>query len=510
MGQLREFTDADKDISSVETRLAEYESLDSELFQKVSELIKAKSSSWDISVPGSNAPVTQMLIFEYLYGVREIARNQATETPALSALEAVDEQEMMKSVYDKLAGTLETFRLGGLKPEDGEIPYGKSLDDKTAITCGSNEYEINSRQRGTGAQKLNYIKDGKLKNAIVLFEKDKPSIVGRSLPLGVTSLEGTDFSNVDLMEIRQVVFHELNHVMENCIVKGDEIPQTVQMNGSEYENYYEITSYITMEDGKARVYSLDQPIKIAEGIATEERREGGKKKHNQITEGAVEYSSRKIMSALGIPEKYIDKGKYGKNVIMFEEATKEYGCNRTVANFLTHSYEVKKALESMRTTDDRTLLAEMNAFVENEQRTYTKDGQMHYIGKDLEDLAQRAMQNGSATAEQIKRLRYHDFWKLDRDDEGYDDKFQDILAMVREIDTAGGFEEILTESRKNGIREKARGVVAKYKAPRELSTQGIVTGALKGKNKPTQFTIHEVENAENVRGEQSNDTRIFH
>ena len=185
-------------------------------FQKIKNCLAQKGENWDKTITlidGENkkdVKISLLIAYEYCLATEKITNGKIS----------------FDETCDKLFDKVDRFRIGNArKGQDDECLYGRSVNDKTAVPITSKKYQIFSR---AGAQHIGYIKDGKLKSALFIYQKQKVEvgIDENGNPKTILS-DGIDFNDLSqeqefLDNIRQTVFHEWNHLCEKEILLNPE------------------------------------------------------------------------------------------------------------------------------------------------------------------------------------------------------------------------------------------------------------------------------------------------
>jgi len=312
-------------LSNVTKLLKKYEKKSPERLDSVKRAIKEKQGKWDKTVKdesGNNVQITEMLLYEYATSIEEITKGRVS----------------FDDVLNKLKGYMDRFRFGDWKEEDSNLKYGKTLEDSNALRINSEEYKIVTRNFGGGT--LTYYNENEndenlIQNAVILFDNiSKPGV-------------GTELN--DLSAIRQVIFHEWTHVMENVVVeeiarKG--IPPDIYKENGRY--------FINAEKLKNGKNYLFKGISTKEIVPASEKHPDGIKMHNRVAEGFVEFVSRRVIETLskkeetfGI-EKYINKGHNFEQTEIAERIMLARGEDATVSELLTNSAKLIGEFENKR------------------------------------------------------------------------------------------------------------------------------------------------------------------
>lgn len=314
------------------------------LWTKIGEIIESKGEKWDRGVEGESLELTQLLIYEYATSLEAITHGK------LSA----------EYVVDKLSKTLGTLRFGDFKKgQDDHIRY-----DNMPVT--SEEYKMACRINGSfGAHQVDYEEDGKHFYSTVLFDGSKTYKTedGKEHRLSGGKLDSLD-------DIRQTFFHEWTHVMEKCLVKASELTRNdiIQTRGnSTYINAY-LSPDLTMEEYQEFIRNVDQMLETEEeilfgGISTieinEQKSPNRRIMHNQISEGATELISKKIMEHLG---GQIEERRYAEQSDFVERVFNSMGMDEGIATYLTSSNNIISYIES-KNHDGKDILRDADSFI---------------------------------------------------------------------------------------------------------------------------------------------------
>lgn len=375
----------------VEELLAFYQKTDPERYNLVKDKIEQTKGNWDTTidlVSGSSrdsVDISQLLAYEYCLASERITDGKVT----------------FEAMLDKLFDGVKKFRIGNpVLGMDDECLYGKGFDDTTAIPVTSKLYRM---VMNAGAQHLDYFKDGKFTGAVFIYERG--TIKGfakdeKGNPVDM-KIDGIDFSDLSkgqslLTNLRQTAFHEWTHNAEREVI--DSTSPTIDYeyqseDGKTYRNYERINSYVTSENirnlqepqyiistqrdsqGNRKRYFQDKngnlrPLSevkfgldtkqlgteycFSSGLTTREVMPNGETRmHNIITEGFVEGTARAMIRAIDPQVRDIDEEKYPEYVEMAKRVIEsrdvnlgENGQGQTYADFLMHSSELKRDLES--------------------------------------------------------------------------------------------------------------------------------------------------------------------
>lgn len=314
------------------------------LWEKSGAVITSKSGKWDRGIDGQSQELTQMLIYEYATSLECITNGK------LSA----------DYVLDKLSKTLGTLRLGDFREgQDDNIKY-----DNMPVT--SEEYKQNCRiKKHFGAHQVDYEEDGKHLYSVVMYDGKQKY---KTSDGQIHTLSGGNLDNLD--DIRQTLFHEWTHVMEKCLVKASELTRNdiIQTRGDSIYINGAVSSDWTMEEYKAYIENVDKMLQeqdeiLFNGISTveiNERKSPDKRiMHNQISEGATELISRKIMEHLGRP---FEDGRYGMQANFAEKVFASLGIDEGIATYLTLSNKIISYIES-KNYDGRDILRDSDKFI---------------------------------------------------------------------------------------------------------------------------------------------------
>ena len=375
----------------VKELLATYQQTDQERFDLVKEKIEQTNGNWDttIKLTSGNSmesvDISQLLAYEYCLATERITNGKVS----------------FEFTLDKLFSGIQKFRIGNPVPGmDDECLYGKGFDDPTAIPVTSKLYRM---VMNAGAQHLDYFRDGSFTGAVFIYERG--TIKGfakdeKGNPVDM-KIDGIDFSDLSkgqslLTNLRQTAFHEWTHNAEKEVI--DSTSPTIDYeyqseDGKTYRNYERINSYVTSENignlqepqyiistqrdsqGNRKRYFQDKngnlrPLSevkfgldtkqlgieycFSSGLTTREVMPNGETRmHNIITEGFVEETARAMIRAIDPQVRDIDEGRYPEYVEMAKRVIEsrdvnlgENGQGQTYADFLMHSSELKRDLES--------------------------------------------------------------------------------------------------------------------------------------------------------------------
>lgn len=375
----------------VEELLTFYQETDPERYNLVKDKIEQTKGNWDTTidlVSGSyrdSVDISQLLAYEYCLASERITDGKVT----------------FEAMLDKLFDGVKKFRIGNpVLGMDDECLYGKGFDDTTAIPVTSKLYRM---VMNAGAQHLDYFKDGKFTGAVFIYERGTIKEFAKDEngnPVDM-KIDGIDFSDLSkgqslLTNLRQTAFHEWTHNAEKEVI--DSTSSTIDYeyqseDGKKYRNYERINSYVTSENignlqepqyiistqrdsqGNRKRYFQDKngnlrplgEVKFgldtkqlgteycfSSGLTTREVMPNGETRmHNIITEGFVEETARAMIRAIDPQVRDIDEEKYPEYVEMAKKVIEsrdvnlgENGQGKTYEDFLMHSSELKRDLES--------------------------------------------------------------------------------------------------------------------------------------------------------------------
>ena len=372
------------------------------LWNKIGEVIESKSEKWDRGVDGQNSELTQMLIYEYATSLEAITCGK------LSA----------EFVVEKLASTLGTFRLGDFKEgQDDNIRY-----DNRSVT--SESYKRLCRiDNHFGAHQVDYEEDGKRLFSVVMFDKDQEYKTkdGKLYKLSGGNLESLD-------DIRQTLFHEWTHVMEKCLVKASElkVSDIIKRRGDSIYINACLSPDLNMEEYIEYIQNVEQMLNSQEevlfgGISTieinEKKSPNRRIMHNQISEGATELISKKIMEHLGRP---IEDGRYAQQADFVEKVFDSMGTDTGIATYLTSSNKIISYIES-KNYDGKDILRDTDSFI-------TALGRFEWALRDMTKNAGNEFDENFDKTRQKMMM----FWKAVKQpsEEDIQDFFEDIDAFA--------------------------------------------------------------------------------
>lgn len=377
-----------------------YKTENSSLWNKIDKVIETKGAKWDKGVEGQSPELTQLLIYEYATSLEAITHGK------LSA----------EFVAEKLSSTLGTLRFGDFKEgQDDNIRY-----DNRPVT--SESYKRLCRiDNHFGAHQVDYDENGKHVYSAVMFDRNQEY---QTADGKIHKLSGGNLESLD--DIRQTMFHEWTHVMEKCLVKTSELnlSDIIKVRGdSIYINAY-LSPDLTMEEYLDYIQNVEQMLAIQDevlfgGISTieiNERKSPDRRiMHNQISEGATELISKKIMQHLGRP---IENGRYGQQADFVEKVFNSMGMDNGIATYLTSSNKIISYIEG-KNHDGKDILRDADSFITalgNFERT-------------LRDMTSKAGNKFDDNFENIKQKMMR-FW-----DNGEEPTEEDVQNLFEEIDS---------------------------------------------------------------------------
>lgn len=312
---------------NIDELLNNYQKNDSEgLIEYINSIVEDKNQKgqWDNGINGQSDNLTTMLLYEYATSIEKLTKGKVTS----------------KQVVDKLAKHLGKLRFGNFK---------KGVDDTVTydgITVTSDEYKKRCRiDTHFGAHAPTYIdKNGNMKTAIVLFD-DKQEFDG-------TRLSGIDLS--DLSDIRGTIFHEWTHVMEKQIAHSSDISKddVIHKTGDSIYINAMVNVDWPMQEFEDYISNIEQLMKsnhqiLFGGISTIEinkRKDPNKRiMHNQISEGATEFISRKVMEIVG--DKVKDPTRYFQQVCLIDKVFNSLGLDEAISTYFTKPQRIVSVLE---------------------------------------------------------------------------------------------------------------------------------------------------------------------
>ena len=314
------------------------------LWYKIEDIIEAKAGKWDKGIEGQDQELTQMLIYEYACTLEDITGKKLTA----------------EFVVDKLSRTLGTLRIGDFKEgQDDHIKY-----DNFPVT--SEMYKLKHRTgNGFGAHQIDYEENGEKYYSTAMYEKDQEYLASDGHTYKLT---GGDLTSLD--DIRQTFYHEWTHVMEKCPVKASELTRNdiIQTRGNSTYINAALSPDLNMEEYLSFINNVDQLLESDEevlfnGISTieinEKKSPDRRIMHNQISEGATELISKKIMQYLGRP---IEDRRYGMQADFVERVFESLGMDEAISTYLTSSNKIISYIES-KNYDGKDILRDSNTFI---------------------------------------------------------------------------------------------------------------------------------------------------
>ena len=448
----------------VEELLAFYQETDLERYNLVKDKIEQTKGNWDTTidlVSGSSrdsVDISQLLAYEY----------------CLASERITDGKVSFEDMLDKLFNGVKKFRIGNPVPGmDDECLYGKGFDDPTAIPVTSKLYRM---VMNAGAQHLDYFRDGSFTGAVFIYERG--TIKGfakdeKGNPVDM-KIDGIDFSDLSkgqslLTNLRQTAFHEWTHNAEKEVI--DSTSPTIDYeyqseDGKTYRNYERINSYVTSENignlqepqyiistqrdsqGNRKRYFQDKngnlrPLSevkfgldtkqlgteycFSSGLTTREVMPNGETRmHNIITEGFVEGTARAMIRAIDPQVRDIDEEKYPEYVEMakrvIESRDVNLGANgqgQTYADFLMHSSELKRDLESRTVVlDDGSKVDGLHYISNYADRVQSRQTRKSQFYRNMPNVAGKL----NLSKAQIDEVRQSNLWQkrvLTEDEQNY-------------------------------------------------------------------------------------------
>ena len=446
----------------VEELLTFYQETDPERYNLVKDKIEQTKGNWDTTidlVSGSSrdsVDISQLLAYEYCLASERITYGKVS----------------FEDMLDKLFDGVKKFRIGNpVLGMDDECLYGKGFDDTTAIPVTSKLYRI---VMNAGAQHLDYFKDGKFTGAVFIYERG--TIKGfakdeNGNPVDM-KIDGIDFSDLSkgqslLTNLRQTAFHEWTHNAEKQVI--DSTSPTIDYeyqseDGKTYRNYERINSYVTSENignlqepqyiistqrdsqGNRKRYFQDKngnlrplgevkfglDIKqlgteycFSSGLTTREVMPNGETRmHNIITEGFVEETARAMIRAIDPQVRDIDEEKYPEYVEMAKKVIEsrdvnleENGQGKTYEDFLMHSSELKRDLESV-VLDDGSKVDGLHYISNYADRVQSRQTRKSQFYRNMPNVAGKL----NLSKAQIDEVRQSNLWQkrvLTEDEQNY-------------------------------------------------------------------------------------------
>ena len=448
----------------VEELLTFYQETDPERYNLVKDKIEQTKGNWDTTidlVSGSSrdsVDISQLLAYEYCLASERITDGKVT----------------FEAMLDKLFDGVKKFRIGNpVLGMDDECLYGKGFDDTTAIPVTSKLYRM---VMNAGAQHLDYFKDGKFTGAVFIYERG--TIKGfakdeNGNPVDM-KIDGIDFSDLSkgqslLTNLRQTAFHEWTHNAEKEVI--DSTSPTIDYeyqseDGKTYRNYERINSYVTSENignlqepqyiistqrdsqGNRKRYFQDKngnlrplgevkfglDIKqlgteycFSSGLTTREVMPNGETRmHNIITEGFVEETARAMIRAIDPQVRDIDEEKYPEYVEMAKKVIEsrdvnlgENGQGKTYEDFLMHSSELKRDLESRTVVlDDGSKVDGLHYISNYADRVQSRQTRKSQFYRNMPNVAGKL----NLSKAQIDEVRQSNLWQkrvLTEDEQNY-------------------------------------------------------------------------------------------
>lgn len=448
----------------VEELLAFYQETDSERYNLVKDKIEQTKGNWDTTidlVSGSSrdsVDISQLLAYEYCLASERITYGKVS----------------FEDMLDKLFDGVKKFKIGNpVLGMDDECLYGKGFDDTTAIPVTSKLYRM---VMNAGAQHLDYFKDGKFTGAVFIYERG--TIKGfakdeNGNPVDM-KIDGIDFSDLSkgqslLTNLRQTAFHEWTHNAEKQVI--DSTSPTIDYeyqseDGKTYRNYERINSYVTSENignlqepqyiistqrdsqGNRKRYFQDKngnlrPLSevdfglekkqlgteycFSSGLTTREVLPNGETRmHNIITEGFVEETARAMIRAIDPQVRDIDEEKYPEYVEMAKRVIESRNVNlgeneqgQTYADFLMHSCELKRDLESRTVVlDDGSKVDGLHYISNYADRVQSKQTRKSQFYRNMPNVAGKL----NLSKAQIDEVRQSNLWQkrvLTEDEQNY-------------------------------------------------------------------------------------------
>lgn len=523
----------------VEELLAFYQETDPERYNLVKDKIEQTKGNWDTTIDLVNGSsrdsvdISQLLAYEYCLASERITDGKVT----------------FEAMLDKLFDGVKKFRIGNPVPGmDDECLYGKGFDDPTAIPVTSKLYRM---VMNAGAQHLDYFRDGSFTGAVFIYERE--TIKGfakdeKGNPVDM-KIDGIDFSDLSkgqslLTNLRQTAFHEWTHNAEKEVI--DSTSPTIDYeyqseDGKTYRNYERINSYVTSENignlqepqyiistqrdsqGNRKRYFQDKngnlkPLSevkfgldtkqlgteycFSSGLTTREVMPNGETRmHNIITEGFVEGTARAMIRAIDPQVRDIDEEKYPEYVEMAKRVIEsrdvnlgENGQGQTYADFLMHSSELKRDLESRTVVlDDGSKVDGLHYISNYADRVQSRQTRKSQFYRNMPNVAGKL----NLSKAQIDEVRQSNLWQkrvLTEDEQNY---LRTLLVGEKPnnqayVDTVvADFVDILGEEAEffDGIAEKLG--YSDRTIERQKATQELVQESIKGV--PDLTVLDEIE-----------------
>lgn len=523
----------------VEELLAFYQETDPERYNLVKDKIEQTKGNWDTTIDLVNGSsrdsvdISQLLAYEYCLASERITDGKVT----------------FEAMLDELFDGVKKFRIGNPVPGmDDECLYGKGFDDPTAIPVTSKLYRM---VMNAGAQHLDYFRDGSFTGAVFIYERG--TIKGfakdeKGNPVDM-KIDGIDFSDLSkgqslLTNLRQTAFHEWTHNAEKEVI--DSTSPTIDYeyqseDGKTYRNYERINSYVTSENignlqepqyiistqrdsqGNRKRYFQDKngnlrPLSevkfgldtkqlgteycFSSGLTTREVMPNGETRmHNIITEGFVEGTARAMIRAIDPQVRDIDEEKYPEYVEMAKRVIEsrdvnlgENGQGQTYADFLMHSSELKRDLESRTVVlDDGSKVDGLHYISNYADRVQSRQTRKSQFYRNMPNVAGKL----NLSKAQIDEVRQSNLWQkrvLTEDEQNY---LRTLLVGEKPnnqayVDTVvADFVDILGEEAEffDGIAEKLG--YSDRTIERQKATQELVQESIKGV--PDLTVLDEIE-----------------
>lgn len=448
----------------VEELLAFYQETDPERYNLVKDKIEQIKGNWDTTIDLVNGSsrdsvdISQLLAYEYCLASERITDGKVT----------------FEAMLDKLFDGVKKFRIGNpILGMDDECLYGKGFDDTTAIPVTSKLYRM---VMNAGAQHLDYFRDGSFTGAVFIYERGTIKGFAKNEngnPVDM-KIDGIDFSDLSkgqslLTNLRQTAFHEWTHNAEKQVI--DSTSPTIDYeyqseDGKTYRNYERINSYVTSENignlqepqyiistqrdsqGNRKRYFQDKngnlrPLSevdfglekkqlgteycFSSGLTTREVLPNGETRmHNIITEGFVEETARAMIRAIDPQVRDIDEEKYPEYVEMAKRVIESRDVNlgeneqgQTYADFLMHSSELKRDLESRTVVlDDGSKVDGLHYISNYADRVQSKQTRKSQFYRNMPNVAGKL----NLSKAQIDEVRQSNLWQkrvLTEDEQNY-------------------------------------------------------------------------------------------
>lgn len=448
----------------VEELLAFYQETDPERYNLVKDKIEQIKGNWDTTIDLVNGSsrdsvdISQLLAYEYCLASERITDGKVT----------------FEAMLDKLFDGVKKFRIGNpVLGMDDECLYGKGFDDTTAIPVTSKLYRM---VMNAGAQHLDYFRDGSFTGAVFIYERGTIKGFAKNEngnPVDM-KIDGIDFSDLSkgqslLTNLRQTAFHEWTHNAEKQVI--DSTSPTIDYeyqseDGKTYRNYERINSYVTSENignlqepqyiistqrdsqGNRKRYFQDKngnlrPLSevdfglekkqlgteycFSSGLTTREVLPNGETRmHNIITEGFVEETARAMIRAIDPQVRDIDEEKYPEYVEMAKRVIESRDVNlgeneqgQTYADFLMHSSELKRDLESRTVVlDDGSKVDGLHYISNYADRVQSKQTRKSQFYRNMPNVAGKL----NLSKAQIDEVRQSNLWQkrvLTEDEQNY-------------------------------------------------------------------------------------------